>query len=49
MHDTHKGRKSILKSIRHGDIIKDDIYYYKVIIFFIFTRHCYLVKTRISI
>jgi hypothetical protein len=29
MHGTHKGRKSILKIIRHGDIAKEVIYYYK--------------------
>jgi hypothetical protein len=29
MHDAHKGRKSILKTIRHGDITKEVIYYYK--------------------
>jgi hypothetical protein len=49
MQDTHKDRYIILKTIRHGDITKDVIYYYKCGILFIFSRHRYLMNTRISI
>jgi hypothetical protein len=49
MHGTYKSRKSILKTIRHRDITKEVIYYYKSSMFFIFSRHWYLMKTRISI
>jgi hypothetical protein len=49
MHSTHKGRQSILKTIRHGDITKDAIYYYKCDVLLIFSIHKYLMKTKISI
>jgi hypothetical protein len=49
MHSTHKSRKSILKTIRHGDIAKKVIYCYKCNVFFIIPRHWYLVETGISI
>jgi hypothetical protein len=49
MHGTHKCWKSIIKTIRHGDLAKEVIYYYKYSMFFIFSRHRYLMKTRISI
>jgi hypothetical protein len=49
MHSTHKGRKSILKIIRHEDIAKETIYCYKCSVFLIFPRHWYLVETGISI
>jgi hypothetical protein len=45
----HKGRQIILKTVRHGDITKEVIYCYKSNMFFIFSRHGYLMKTRISI
>jgi hypothetical protein len=45
MHDTHKGRKSIFKTTRHGDLAKEDIYYYKCSVLLIFSRHWYLMKT----
>jgi hypothetical protein len=48
MHGMHKSRKSILNSIKHGDIAKEVIYYYKCGMFFIYSRHRYLMKTRIS-
>jgi hypothetical protein len=35
--------------IRHGDIIKEVIYYYKYVMLFIFSRYGYLMKNRISI
>jgi hypothetical protein len=49
MHVTHKGRQSILKAVRHGDITKEVIYCYKSGMLFIFSRHRYLMKPRISI
>jgi hypothetical protein len=45
MDGTHKGRKSIPKTIRHGDITKEVIYYYKSSMFFTFSRHWYLMET----
>jgi hypothetical protein len=49
MHDTNKSRKSILKTIRDGDIAKEAIYCYKSGMLLIFSRHWNLVETRISI
>jgi hypothetical protein len=49
MHGMHKGRKSILKTIRHGDITKEVISCYKCSVLLIFSRHRNLVETRISI
>jgi hypothetical protein len=49
MHGTHESRKSILKIIRHRDIAKEVIYCYKCSMFFIFSRHWYLMETRICI
>jgi hypothetical protein len=49
MDGTHESRKIIFKTIRHGDISKEDIYYYKCSMFFIFSRHWYLMETRIRI
>jgi hypothetical protein len=49
MHGTHKSRNIILKTVRHEDIAKEAIYYYKCGMLFIFSRHGYLMKTRISI
>jgi hypothetical protein len=48
MHGMHEGGKSILKTIRHGDITKEAIYYYKSGMLLIFSRHWNLVETRIS-
>jgi hypothetical protein len=45
----HKSRKSILNTIRHGEIAKEANYYYKCGMFFLFSRHRYLMKTIISI
>jgi hypothetical protein len=49
MYGMHKGRKSILKTIWHGDIAKEGIYYYKSDMLLIFSRYWNLVETRISI
>jgi hypothetical protein len=49
MHDTNKSRKSIVETIRHGDIDKEVIYYYKSGMLLIFSRYWNLVETRISI
>jgi hypothetical protein len=49
MHGTYKSRKSILKTIWLGDIAKEATYCYKCSVPFIFSRHRYLMKTRISI
>jgi hypothetical protein len=49
MHSTHKSRKSILKTVKYGHIVKEDIYCYKCSVFFITPRHWYLVETRICI
>jgi hypothetical protein len=49
MHEKPESRKIILKTIRHGDIVKETIYCYKCSMFFIFSRHWYLMETRISI
>jgi hypothetical protein len=43
------GRAFLRPYIRHGDIAKEVIYYYKCNMLFIFSRHRYLMKTRISI
>jgi hypothetical protein len=45
----HKGRKNILKTIRHENIAKETIYYYKSGMFFIFSRHWNFMETRIGI
>jgi hypothetical protein len=41
--------RSIIKTIRHGDITKEVIYYYKSGMVLIFSRHWNLVDIRISI
>jgi hypothetical protein len=49
MHSTHKSRKSILKTVRHRDIVKEVIYYYKCSMVFILPRHWYLMEIGIGI
>jgi hypothetical protein len=49
MHNTHKSRKSILKTARHEDIAKEVIYCYKCSMLFILPRHWYLVEIGIRV